>query len=86
MGAIFHKMPSLQHMWTIIFFPNVFHISNALEFAPTPTWATHQSSVPSFDIIPTIAPGTFHGDLKERDTNQQNPICGWIEGNGGMKT
>jgi hypothetical protein len=73
-------------MWTIIFFANVFHISSALEFAPTSTRATRQTSALSFDGLPTIAPGAFHGDLKERSTNQQNPICGWIEGNGGMKT
>jgi hypothetical protein len=72
-------------MWAIIFFANVFHISNALEFAPTPTRATRQTSVLSFDSLPTIVPGTFHGDLKGRGTNQQNPICGWIGGNGGMR-
>jgi hypothetical protein len=73
-------------MWTIVFFAKVFHISDALEFAPTPTRATRQTSVLSFHSLPAIAPGTFHGGLKERGTNQQNPICDWIEGNAGMKT
>jgi hypothetical protein len=79
-------MLSLKHMWAIIFFGSVFYISNALEFTPTPTRATRQTSALNFDSLPTIAPGTFHGDLKERGTSQQDPICGWIEGNGGMKT
>jgi len=79
-------MPYTCYVWTSIVLAHVFDISNALEFIPTPTWATLRTSTFGLEILPTITAGTFQGDLKERDASQQNPICGWIGGNGGMRT
>jgi hypothetical protein len=76
-------MPSL---WSIVFLIYALDTLNALEFAPTPTWATLQSSALGWDNLPTITTGTFYTDLKARATNQQNPICGWIGGNAGTGT
>ena len=76
-------MPSL---WSIVFLIYALDTLNALEFAPTPTWATLQSSALGWDNVPTITTGTFNTDLKARATNQQNPICGWIGGNAGTET
>ncbi|KAE9374021.1 hypothetical protein N431DRAFT_437570 [Stipitochalara longipes BDJ] len=75
-------MLSLCSFRSIVFLVYALDTSNALEFAPTPTWATVQSSALAWDNLPTITAGAFNGDLKARATNQQNPICGWIGGNG----
>jgi hypothetical protein len=75
-------MPSL---WSIVFLIYALDTLNALEFAPTPTWAMLQSSALGWDNLPTITTGIYP-DLKARATNQQNPICGWIGGNAGTGT
>jgi hypothetical protein len=78
-------MLSLCSLWSVVLLIYAFDTLNTLEFAPTRTWATLQSSALAWDNLPTITTGTFHGDLKARATSQQNSICGWIDGNGGTR-
>jgi hypothetical protein len=80
----FLAMLSLCSLWSVLLI-YAFDSSNTLEFAPTRTWATLQSSALAWDNVPIITAGTFHGDLKARATSQQNSICGWIDGNGGTR-
>ena len=78
-------MLSLRSLWSVVLFIYAFDTSNTLEFAPTHTWATLQSSALAWNNLPTITAGTFHDDLKARAASQQNTICGWIDGNGGTR-
>lgn len=82
----FQTMPSLCSLWSIAFLVYAFETSHGLEFAPTPTWATLQSSALGWANLPAITAGASHAELKARAPNEQNPICGWIEGNGGTRT
>jgi len=78
-------MPSFCSLWFFLFLACILDTSYALDFVPTPTLAPAQSLARAWDNLPTITAGSFHGDLKGRSKSQQNPICGWIGGNGGMR-
>lgn len=79
-------MPFLRSLWSIALLVYALETSSGVEFAPTPTWATLQSSALGCANLPTITAGASHAELKARASNEQNPICGWIGGNGGTRT
>lgn len=59
-------------------------------FSPTsgyqiaPTQAQNGLQAPAI-TLPVITAAPFAGFLDRRQAGQNNPICGWINGNGGMQ-
>lgn len=78
-------MLSLWSLSSVALLIYAFDVSNTLDFVPTRTWGSQRSSALAGDDQPTPTAETFHGDLKARVTNAQNPTCGWIDGNGGKR-
>ncbi|PVH71120.1 hypothetical protein DL98DRAFT_540317 [Cadophora sp. DSE1049] len=75
-------MLHLRRTWTFLLFTLASHVTDAVSFAPTPTLADQQTSVLRFESLPTITGGALRNQAKARQVGEQNPICGWINGNG----
>ncbi|KAH6714883.1 hypothetical protein BKA61DRAFT_603355 [Leptodontidium sp. MPI-SDFR-AT-0119] len=75
-------MLHLRSTWTFLFFTLAAHLTDAVSFAPAPTQADQQTPVLRFESLPTITGGALRNQAKARQVGEQNPICGWINGNG----
>lgn len=78
-------MLHLRSTWTFLFFTLAAHLTDAVSFAPAPTQADQQTPVLRFESLPTITGGALRNQAKARQVGEQNPICGWINGNGGLQ-